>query len=94
MPPVTGRVHVSTEMLRLLTDRLVHETARMHQGSETTVVAALGSLTWDQGLQATTQHGLQTFLWHELPRKWLTDVDGKLHIGGCPEFRGTSVTAR
>jgi hypothetical protein len=35
--------------------------------------AALGSLTWDRGLQAITQHGLQAFLWHELPRKWLTD---------------------
>lgn len=34
--------------------------------------AALGSLTWDDGLQ--------TFLWYELPRKWLTDLEGKLHI--------------
>jgi hypothetical protein len=42
--------------------------------------AALGSLTWDQGLQVITQHGLQTFLWYELPRKWLTDLEGKLHI--------------
>jgi hypothetical protein len=72
-------------------DRLVPETVRIHQGSETMVVAALGrlraedermagdaeaalgSLTWDRGLQAITQHGLQAFLWHELPRKWLTD---------------------
>jgi hypothetical protein len=44
MPSVTGRVHVSTRMLRLWTDRLVHETVRMHQGSETTVAAALGRL--------------------------------------------------
>jgi Toxic anion resistance protein (TelA) len=55
---------------------------RIHQGSETMVVAAapgrlraedermagdaeatLGSLTWDRGLQAITQHGLQPFLW-------------------------------
>lgn len=35
--------------------------------------AALGSLTWTGGLQAITQHGLQALLWHELPRKWLTD---------------------
>lgn len=35
--------------------------------------AALGSLTWERGLQAITQHGLQALLWHELPRKWLTD---------------------
>ena len=41
---------------------------------------ALGSLTWDQGLPAITQHGLRTFLWHELPRKWLTELEGKLHI--------------
>ena len=79
-------------------DRLVPETVRIHQGSETMVAAALGrlraedermagdaeaalgSLTWDRGLQAITQHGLQTFLWHELPRKWLTDLKGKLHI--------------
>jgi hypothetical protein len=85
-------------MLRLWLDRLVPETVRMQQGSETAVAAALGrlraadehvagdaeaalgSLTWDQGLQAITQHGLQTFLWHELPRKWLTDLEGKLHI--------------
>jgi hypothetical protein len=45
--------------------------------------AALGSLTWDQGLQAITQHGLQTFLWYELPRKWLTDLEGKLHIAAA-----------
>src|SRR6266508_3641625 len=60
----------------------------MHQGSETTVAAALGrlraederiagdaeaafgSLTWDQGLQVITQHGLQTFLWHAVLRAY------------------------
>jgi hypothetical protein len=47
--------------------------------------AALGSLTWDQGLQAIIQHGLQTFLRYELPRKWLTDLDGKLHIAASLE---------
>lgn len=97
MPSVTWPVHVSAGMRRFWTDRLVPETVRMHQESETTAAAlgrlraedervagdaevALGSLTWDQGLQAITQHGLQTFLWHELPRKWLTDLKGKLHI--------------
>jgi hypothetical protein len=56
--------------------RLRAEDERMAGDAE----AALGSLTWDQGLQVITQHGLQTFLWHELPRKWLTDLEGKLHI--------------
>jgi hypothetical protein len=70
-----------------VTDRLVPETVRMHQGSETTVAAALGRLRAEDervagaaeaalgspdlgpGQQAITQHGLQLFLWHELPRK-------------------------
>jgi hypothetical protein len=42
--------------------------------------AALNSLTWDEGLETITQHGLQTFLWYELPRKWMTDLDGKRHL--------------
>jgi hypothetical protein len=42
--------------------------------------AALGSLTWGKGLETITLHGLQTFLWYELPRKWITDLDGKRHI--------------
>lgn len=76
----------------------MHKTVWVHQGSETTVAAALvrlraedehvagdaeaalGSLSWDQGPEAITQHGLQTFLWYELPRTWLTDLEGKLHI--------------
>jgi hypothetical protein len=97
VPSVTWLVHVPAGMLRLWLDRLVPETVRMHQGSETAEAlgrlraedervagddaeAALGPLTWDQGLQAITQHGLQTSLWYELPRKWLTDLEGKLHI--------------
>lgn len=42
--------------------------------------AALNSLTWDEGLQTITQHGLQTFLWYELPRKWMTDLEGTRHL--------------
>ena len=49
--------------------RLRAEDERMAGDAE----AALGSLTWDRGPQAITQHGVQAFLWHELPRKWLTD---------------------
>ena len=42
--------------------------------------AALNSLTWDEGLQTITQYGLQRFLWYELPRKWMTDLQGKRHL--------------
>lgn len=37
--------------------------------------AALGALTWGEGLSAITQEGVQHFLWYGLPMKWLTDTD-------------------
>ena len=58
------------------------------------MAAALGALTWDQELQAITLHELQTFLWHELPRKWLTDLEGKLHIAGALELAAASGALR
>jgi hypothetical protein len=42
--------------------------------------AALNSLAWDEGLETITRYGLQAFLWYELPRKWMTDLDGKRHL--------------
>jgi len=45
--------------------------------------AALNSLTWDEGLETITQYGLQTFLWYELPRKWMTDLEGKRHLANA-----------
>jgi hypothetical protein len=42
--------------------------------------AALNSLTWDEGLETITQYGLQTFLWYELPRQWMTDLEGRRHL--------------
>jgi hypothetical protein len=37
--------------------------------------AALGSLTWGEGLAVITQERLQYFLGYGLPMKWLTDTD-------------------
>jgi hypothetical protein len=31
-------------------------------------------------VQVITLHGLQRFLWYQLPRKWITDLDGRLHV--------------
>jgi hypothetical protein len=42
--------------------------------------AALNSLTWDEGLETITQYGLQRFLWYELPRQWITDLEGRRHL--------------
>jgi hypothetical protein len=42
--------------------------------------AALNSLTWDEGLETITRYGLQRFLWYELPRKWMTDLEGRRHL--------------
>jgi hypothetical protein len=35
--------------------------------------AAFDSLTFGEGLTSLTQHGLQEWLWYQLPVKWLTD---------------------
>lgn len=70
--------------------RLRAEDERMAGDAE----AALGSLTWDQGLQAITQHGLQTFLWHELPRKWLTDRRQTAHRRFAGAVAGAGRLAR
>jgi hypothetical protein len=74
--PETVQMHQGSETAVAALGRLRAEDERVASDAE----AALGSLTWDQGLQVITQHGLQTFLWYELPRKWLTDLEGKLHI--------------
>jgi hypothetical protein len=74
--PEIVRMHQGSEITVAALGRLRAEDERVAGDAE----AALGSLTWDQGLQAITQHGLQTFLWHELPRKWLTDLEGKQRI--------------
>jgi hypothetical protein len=57
-------------------ERLRAEDERLGGDAE----AALNSLTWDEGLETITQYGLQRFLWYELPRKWMTDLDGKRHL--------------
>src|SRR5712692_452194 len=40
--------------------------------------AALEWLAGEQGLALITQERLQTFLWYDLPMKWMTDMDDKL----------------
>jgi hypothetical protein len=57
-------------------ERLRAEDKRLGGDAE----AALNSLTWDEGLETITQYGLQRFLWYELPRKWMTDLEGKRHL--------------
>ena len=60
--------------------------------------AALGSLTWDRGCGPSPSTGLQAFLWHELPRKWLTDREASctspLRWGGCWSRSGCPATRR
>ena len=93
--PETVQMHQGSETaVAAALGRLRAEDERVAGDAE----AALGSLTWDQGLQAITQHGLQRFLWYELPRKWLTDLEGKLHIaaslGRLLELVGCAATRR
>ena len=42
--------------------------------------AALDSLTFGEGLAGITQHGLQEWLWYQLPVKWLTDPEEHLAL--------------
>jgi hypothetical protein len=39
--------------------------------------AALESLTWGEGLETITLQSLQHFLWYQLSRKWITDLEEK-----------------
>lgn len=45
--------------------------------------AAYGSLTFGEGLQAITGHGVADFLWYQLPTKWLCDLDEKLFLAAA-----------
>lgn len=42
--------------------------------------AGLSALTLGDGLETITQHGLQAFLWQQLPRRWAADADGQLAV--------------
>jgi hypothetical protein len=73
----TGPVHEPSDtILTAALARLRAEDERLGGDAE----AALNSLTWDEGLETITQYGLQRFLWYELPRKWITDLEGKRHL--------------
>lgn len=45
--------------------------------------AGFGSLTWGEGLAAVTAHSLADFLWYQLPLKWISDLDEKLHVAAA-----------
>ena len=45
--------------------------------------AGFGSLTWGEGLDAVTAHSLADFLWYQLPLKWISDLDEKLHVAAA-----------
>lgn len=45
--------------------------------------AALGSLTWGEGVSVITQERLQHFLWYGLPMKWLTDGEHHRRIASA-----------
>jgi len=45
--------------------------------------AGFESLTWGEGPEAVTGHGLADFLWYQLPLKWMTDLDKKLQIAAA-----------
>jgi hypothetical protein len=72
----TRPVHEPPDIIAGALERLRAEDERLGGDAE----AALSSLTWDEGLDTITQYGLQRFLWYELPRKWITDLEGRRHL--------------
>ena len=66
--------------------------------------AALELAHLGRGPQTITQYGLQTFLWYELPRKWMTDLEGRRHLArrlaacstwlGCPAMPRSAARRR
>ncbi len=67
----TGRMAEEETLIAAALAKLGAEDAEAARDAE----AALGSLTWGEGLSVITQERLQHFLWYQLPMKWLTDGD-------------------
>jgi hypothetical protein len=58
--------------------RALAQLAAIDEQLAATADRALNSLTWDEPLTTVTQHGLQSFLWYEMPRKWPVEADEQL----------------
>lgn len=54
--------------------------AAVDSGAAEAARAAYGSLTFGEGPQVITGHGVADFLWYQLPVKWLCDLPEKLAI--------------
>lgn len=59
------------------------ELAAVDRDAAAAARAAFDSLTWGEGLDAVTTHGLAEFLWYQLPTKWLVDLDEKLFLAAA-----------
>ena len=58
-------------------DQALAQLARDDPAAAEDAGALYDALTWGEGLETITQHGLQTLLWYELPRKF---------VGGPPKL--------
>ncbi|MCK2240971.1 MULTISPECIES: hypothetical protein [unclassified Crossiella] len=45
--------------------------------------AALESLTWGQGLEVLSLHGVADFLWYRLPVKWMSEAEEKRRVAAA-----------
>jgi hypothetical protein len=57
--------------------------AAVDRGAAEAARAAYGSLTFGEGPQVITGHGVADFLWYQLPVKWLCDLDEKLAVAAA-----------
>ena len=56
---------------------------QLSPGVATLARSGFEALTWGQGLEIITLHGLAEFLWYQLPAKFLTDLDHKRGIAAA-----------
>jgi hypothetical protein len=59
------------------------ELATVDRDAAAAARAGFDSLTWGEGLDAVTAHGLAEFLWYQLPTKWMVDLDDKLFLAAA-----------
>jgi len=57
-------------------------TARSPEAAEA-ALAGFEALTWGEGPDAITGHGLADFLWYQLPLKWMCDLDDKQRVAAA-----------
>jgi hypothetical protein len=67
----TGATSIARQMAPVPVDQALAQLARDDPAAAEDAGALYDALTWGEGAETITQHGLQGLLWYELPRKFV-----------------------